>query len=71
METKIVVAGGHLVVPYKEIKLFKLLPEVYPQDFVIFSMKLLFFNFLSQNCFRFLDDIFHKWLQNFDNKTVS
>ena len=53
METKFVVAGGHLVVPYKEIKLFKLLPEVYPQDFVIFSMKLLFFIFYHKTALDF------------------
>ena len=32
---------------------------MYPQDFV---------DFLLQNYFRFLDDIFHKWLENFDIK---
>ena len=59
MGTKFAVVGSNLVVAYKEIKLFALLPQVYPQDFV---------DFLLQNYFRFLDDIFHKWLENFDIK---
>ena len=53
MGTKFAVVGSNLVVAYKEIKLFALLPQVYPQDFV---------DFLLRNYFRFLDDIFHKWL---------
>ena len=59
METKFPVVGSNLVVAYKEIKLFALLPQVYPQDFV---------DFLLRNYFRFLDDIFYKWLENFDIK---
>ena len=59
MGTKFVMVGSNLVVAYKEIKLFALLPQVYPQDFV---------DFLLRNYFRFLDDIFHKWLENFDIK---
>ena len=51
--------GSNLVVAYKERKLFALLPQIYPQDFV---------DFLLRNYFRFLDDIFHKWLENFDIK---
>ena len=38
------------------VELFPLLPLIYPQDFA---------DFLLQNYFRFLDDIFHKWLGNF------
>ena len=57
--TKFAVVGSNLVVAYKEIKLFALLPQIYPQDFV---------DFLLRNYFRFLDDIFHKWLENFDIK---
>ena len=53
MGTKFAVVGSNLVAAYKEIKLFALLPQVYPQDFV---------DFLLRNYFRFLDDIFHKWL---------
>ena len=59
MGTKFAVVGSILVEAYKEIKLFALLPQVYPQDFV---------DFLLRNYFRFLDDIFHKWLENFDIK---
>ena len=59
MGTKFAVVGSNLVVAYKEIKLFALLPQVYPQDFV---------DFLLRNYVRFLDDIFHKWLENFDIK---
>ena len=46
------VVSNNLVESYKEIKLFPLLPLIYPQDFA---------DFLLQNYFRFLDDIFHKW----------
>ena len=48
--------GRNLFVAYKEIKLFALLLQIYPQGFVCF---------LLQNYFKFLDDIFHKWLENF------
>ena len=34
-----------------------LLPQSYPQDFV---------DFFIRNYFRFLDDVFQKWLDNFD-----
>ena len=59
MGTKFALVGSNLVVVYKEIKLFVLLPQLYPQDFV---------DLLLRNYFRFLDDIFHKWLENFDIK---
>ena len=59
MGTKFAVIGSNLVVVYKEIKLFALLSQIYPQDFV---------DFLLRSYFRFLDDIFHKWLENFDIK---
>ena len=59
MGTKFAMVGSNLVVAYKEIKLFPLLPQVYPQDLV---------DFLLRNYFRFLNDIFHKWLENFDIK---
>ena len=59
MGSKFAAVGSNLVIVYKEIKLFALLPQVYPQDFV---------DFLLRNYFRFLDDIFHKWLENFDIK---
>ena len=51
--------GSNLVVAYKEIKLFALLRQINSQDFV---------DFLLRNYFRFLDDIFHKWLENIDIK---
>ena len=54
MGTKVAVVGSNLVVVYKEIKLF-----VYPQYSV---------DFLLRNYFGFLDDIFHKWVKNFDIK---
>ena len=59
MGTKFAVVGSSLIVAYKEMKIFALLPQIYPQDFV---------DFLLRNYFRFLDDIFHKWLENFDIK---
>ena len=37
--------------------MFALLPQLYPQDFVDFSIR---------NYFWFFDDVFHKWLDNFD-----
>ena len=48
MGIKFAVVGSNLVVVYKEIKLFALSPQIYPQDFV---------DFLLQNYFRFFDDI--------------
>ena len=59
MGTKFAVVGSNLVVAYKERKLLALLPQVYPQDFA---------DFLLPNYFKFLVDIFHKWLENFDIK---
>ena len=59
MGKKFAVVGSNLVVAYKEMKLFALLPQVCPQDFI---------DFLLRNYFRFLDDIFYKWLENFDIK---
>ena len=59
MATKFALVGSNLVVAYKEIKLFALLPQIYTQDFV---------DFLLGNYFIFLGDIFHKWLENFDIK---
>ena len=37
--------------------MFALLPTLYSQDFV---------DFFKRNYFRFLDGVFHKWLDNFD-----
>ena len=57
MDTKFPVVGRNLVVAYEEVKIFASLPQLYPQDFV---------DFFIRNYFRFLDDVFHKWLDNFD-----
>ena len=57
MGTKFAVVGSNLVVAYEEVKMFALLPQLYPKDFV---------DFFICNYFRFLDDVFHKWLDNFD-----
>ena len=59
MGAKFAVVGSDLVPADKETELFALLPQVYPQDFA---------DFLLRNYFRFLDDIFHKSLKNFDIK---
>ena len=56
MGTKFAVVVSNLVIAYKEIKMFALLPQLYPQDFYF------------QNYFQFLDNAFHKWLENFDIK---
>ena len=61
MRTKFAVVGSNIVVAYKKIKLFALLPQIFPQDFI---------DFLLCNYFRFLDDILHKWLENFDIKQL-
>ena len=55
MGTKFAIVGSNLVVPYEEIKMFVLLPQLYPQDFV---------DFFICNYFRFLDDVFHYlWIE--------
>ena len=57
MGTKFAVVSTNSVVAYEEIKMFAVLPQLYPQDFV---------DFFIRNYFRFLDDVFYKWLDNFD-----
>ena len=57
MGTKFAVVASNLVVVYEEVKMFALLPQLYLQDFV---------DFFIRNYFRFLDKVFHKWLDNFD-----
>ena len=57
MGTIFAVAGSNLTVTYFEVKMFALLPQIYPRDFV---------DYFVRNYFRFLDDIFHTWLINFD-----
>ena len=60
MGTKAAVQCANLIVAYLEEKMFKLLPSIYPQDYVYF---------IIQNYFRFLDDIFFKWLRGFNIAT--
>ena len=57
MGTPAAVVGANLVVAFLEVKLFRLLPQLYPKDFV---------DFLMRAFFRFLDDLIHKWLSRFD-----
>ena len=57
MGTIFAVVGSNLTVTYFEVKMFALLPQIYPRDFV---------DYFVRNYFRFLDDIFRTWLINFD-----
>ena len=57
MGTISAVVSSNLTVAYFEVKMFALLPQIYPRDFV---------DYFVRNYFRFLDDIFHTWLINFD-----
>ena len=57
MGTKAAVSSANLVVGFLELKMFALLPSVYPKDLV---------DFIIRTYFRFLDDIFHQWLAKFD-----
>ena len=57
MGTKAAVSCANLIVAFLEMKMFALLPQVYPNDVV---------DFIIRTYFRFLDDIFHQWLSNFD-----
>ena len=49
MGAKFIVVGSNLVVAYEEIKMFALLPQLYPQDFV---------DFFIRNCFQFFENFF-------------
>ena len=51
------VVDSNLTVTYFEVKMFAFLPQTYPRDFVDYCVR---------KYFRFLDDIFHAWLINFD-----
>ena len=42
---------------YFEERMFAILPQIYPKDFV---------DFFIRNYLRFLGDIFHKWLMQFN-----
>ena len=55
-----VVVGSNLRVAYFEEKMFAILPQIYPKDFV---------NFFICNYFQFSDDVFHKWLIKFNIQT--
>ena len=57
MGTKAAVVCANLIVGFLELRMFDLLPTIYPQDVV---------DFIIRNYFRFLDDIFYKWLEEFD-----
>ena len=56
---KFAVVGSNLIVAYEEVKMFALLPQLYPRDFA---------DFFIRNYVRFLDGVFHKWLDNFDTE---
>ena len=60
MGTKFAVVDSNFVVAYKEIKMIALLPQLYPHNFV---------DFFIRKYIRFLDDVFCKWLENFDIET--
>ena len=57
MGTIFEITDSNLTVAYFEVKMFALLAQIYPRDFV---------DYFVRNQFRFLDDIFHTWLINFD-----
>ena len=57
MGTIFAVIGSNLTVAYFEVKMFAFLPQIYPRDFV---------DYFVRNYVRFLDNIFHTWLINFD-----
>jgi hypothetical protein len=51
------VVGSNLVVAFLEKRMFTILPQVFPTDFV---------DFFVRNYFRYIDDVIHQWLENFD-----
>ena len=59
MGTKAAVTCANLTVGYLEVQMFVLLPTIYPMDVV---------DFIIRNYFRFLDDICHQWMEEFDIK---
>ena len=61
MGTPAAVVGVNLVVAFLEVKMFRLLPQLYPRDFV---------DFVIRSFFRFLDDLFYEWLVDFDIKPL-
>ena len=57
MGTTFAVVGSNLVIGFLEVRMFVRLPDLYPHDFV---------DIFIRNYFRFLDDLFHKWLSEFN-----
>ena len=57
MGTIFAVVGRNIIVAYFEVKMFAMLPQIYPRDFE---------DFFIRNYFRFLNDVFYKWLNDFD-----
>ena len=57
MGTIFVVVGSNLMVAYFEEKMFAILPQIYPKYFN---------DFLICNYLQFLDNVFHKWLIQFN-----
>ena len=57
MGTIFAVVGSNLTIAYFEVKMFALLPPIYPRDSV---------DYFVHNYFRFLDNIFHIRLIDFD-----
>ena len=57
MGTKAAVQCANLAVAYLEVKMFDILPSLYPLDFV---------DYIIRNYFRLLDDIIYAWLSEFD-----
>ena len=60
MGTIFAVVSSNLTAASFEVKVSSLLPQIYRRDFV---------DYFVRNYFRFLDDIFHTWLINFDIET--
>ena len=57
MGTIFAVVASNLTVGDFEQKMFAILPQIYSKDFV---------DFFIRNYFPFLDDVFHKWLIQFN-----
>ena len=57
MGTTFAVVASNLKVAYFVEKMFAILPQIYPKDFI---------DFFIGNYFRFLDDVFHKLLIQFN-----
>ena len=51
------VVASNLTVAYLEVRMFIRLPDIFPNDFV---------DFFIRNYFRFIDDVVHQWLAEFD-----